>query len=85
MARGYLPARVRCNQLETIVSQEPGATVGRLVQRSGLSYQSVCMYMHRLSRERRVSVLVEDPALGAKALQRFYPTGAAPTARRRAA
>lgn len=73
MARGYLPAAVRCKQLERLVNESPGITMGKLCARSGISYQSCCAYMRRLVREQRVAALIEDPAMGAKAKQVFYP------------
>lgn len=78
MARGYLSGAVRCKQLERLVHAQPGVTIEELVSLSGMSYPSVCVYMVRLRRERRVEAQIEDSSLAPKGLQRFFPPGAAP-------
>lgn len=83
MPRAYIRAGTRLRQLERFVRAHhelhgTGATIVDLRELSGLSYQAVCAYMVRMVREQRVEVTLEDPALGAKSQQRFYPNGEAP-------
>lgn len=83
MPRTYLSAASRCRQLERLVRTHceltsGPTTVSDLVRLSGLSYQSVCAYVTRLARERRVEVVLVDPVMGAKSLQHLYAPGRVP-------
>lgn len=83
MPRAYIRAGTRLRQLERLIRVQfeltgAGITPYELVPLSGLAYQSVCAYVQRLVRERRVDVELIDVALGGKSQQRLYPLGAAP-------
>lgn len=74
--RVHLSAEARCKQIERLVADEPGATISRIVERTGMAYTSVCAYTTRLVREHRIEAVSATPAKpGCRARQLFYPPG----------